>query len=347
MITFVTGAPGWLGTRLVDCLINGLPGLDPPTLPGRRVRCLVRSGADTAALTALGPAVELCQGDLRNTDDLARFLAGGAGGTVFHCAGVIHPTGGVKELFAVNAGGTRNLLAAAAAAGVRRFVHMSSNSPLGCNRKPDEVFDETAPYHPYMAYGRSKMQGEIAVDEASAAGKLETAIVRSPWFYGPNQPARQSLFFSMIKRGKFPLVGNGENRRSMAYIDTICQGLLLCERVARAKGQTYWIADRRPYSMNEILTTVEDVMEKDFGVTPARKRMRLPWLAGEVAGAADATMQAVGLYHQKIHVLSEMNKTIACTVAKAENELGFRAQVDLAEGMRRSLTWMRERGITW
>jgi nucleoside-diphosphate-sugar epimerase len=55
----------------------------------------------------------------------------------------------------------------------------------------------------------------------------------------------------------------------------------------------------------------------------------------------------VGLYQQKLHVLSEMNKTIACTVAKAERELGYRPEVDLAEGMRRSMAWMKERGITW
>jgi nucleoside-diphosphate-sugar epimerase len=336
---FVTGAPGWLGTRLVEWLGQGRPELD---VPARPVRCLVHPRADGAAL---GPSasVTLSMGDLRNPQDLSRFLEGGAGATVFHCAGIIHPTRGVKELYQVNVEGTRNLLAAAAAVGVRRFVYMSSSSPLGCNPRPDQLFDETAPYHPYMHYGRSKMQAEIAVREAPA--DLETVIIRSPWFYGPNQPARQSLFFSLIRRGKFPLVGNGENRRSMAYVDNICQGLLLADRVDRARGQTYWIADRRPYSMNEILATVEEVMERDFGVTPRRTRTRLPWLASEMAGLTDAGLQTLGLYHQKIHVLSEMNKTIACSVVKAESELGFSPKVDLAEGMRRSLAWMRERGI--
>jgi nucleoside-diphosphate-sugar epimerase len=126
---------------------------------------------------------------------------------------------------------------------VRRFVHVSSNSPIGVNASPSEVFDENAPYAPYMHYGRSKMLAEQAV---KAAGDLETVIIRPPWFYGPNQPARQTTFFTMIRTGKVPLVGSGENRRSMAYVDNICQGLLLCESVPAARGQTYWIADRRP-----------------------------------------------------------------------------------------------------
>jgi nucleoside-diphosphate-sugar epimerase len=60
----------------------------------------------------------------------------------------------------------------------------------------------------------------------------------------------------------------------------------------------------------------------------------------------------MGIYHQKIHVLSEMNKTIACTIAKAERELGYRPEVELEEGMRRSIAWCLqsawclERGIS-
>jgi nucleoside-diphosphate-sugar epimerase len=70
------------------------------------------------------------------------------------------------------------------------------------------------------------------------------------------------MFFSMIKNGKMPIVGSGENLRSMAYVDNICQGLLLCTQVEQAKGKTYWIADERPYTMNEIVDTVERVLRK-------------------------------------------------------------------------------------
>ena len=59
------------------------------------------------------------------------------------------------------------------------------------------------------------------------SGRLETVIVRPPWFYGPYQPPRQSLFFRMIRDGKAPIVGDGNNLRSMAYIDNLSQGLIL------------------------------------------------------------------------------------------------------------------------
>ena len=196
-----------------------------------------------------------------------------------------------------------------------------------------------------MNYGRSKMQMELAVRERQRKRLIETVIIRAPWFYGPNQPPRQSLFFRMIREGQAPIVGSGDNLRSMCYIDNLCQGLLLAAANQGANGQTYWIADRRPYSMNEIIDTIERLLESEFGHRCAHKRARLPSLASSVAFTADAALQALGLYHQKIHVLSEMNKTIACSVAKAERELDFRPTIDLEEGMRRSLAWCRSKGI--
>jgi nucleoside-diphosphate-sugar epimerase len=96
--------------------------------------------------------------------------------------------------------------------------------------------------------------------------------------------------------------------------------------------------------MNEIIDTIERLLEKEFGHACKHKRMQLPGMASEVAWLADKTLQGLGLYHQKIHVLSEMNKTIACSVARAERDLGYKPTVALEEGMRRSLKWCAENG---
>ncbi len=345
-LAIVTGAPGWLGTRLVETLVTGMsevPGLEQP-LGERRVRCLCLPGSDTKSLAKLSDRVQIVEGDLTDPASVKKLFEDAKGATVFHSAGIIHPTAGVKQFTAVNVEGTRRMVEETKTAGARQLVHVSSNSPIGVNPRPDHVFDEQSPYAPYMGYGKSKMLAEQLVNAAGKNKKLETVIIRPPWFYGPGQPPRQSLFFEMIRDGKGPIVGGGENRRSMAYIDNICQGLHLCERVERAAGGTYWIADRRPYTMNEIMDTVERVMEQDFGVKVAHKRMRLPGIMSQVAWLVDKLLQGLGLYHQKIHVLSEMNKTIACSVKKAEEELGYDPKVDLPEGMRRSIHWMIENG---
>ncbi len=343
-LALVTGGAGWLGSRLVGALVHGLPECDwlPRPNPQLRVRCLVLPGEDASLIEEPGDRVEIVRGDITRAEDCARLCEGATGAVLFHVAGIIHPRRRA-EFYSVNVDGSRNVLQAAVAAGVRRAVAMSSNSPCGTNPHPDHVFDESSAYQPYMHYGRSKMLMEQAVAGYSQAGKIETVIVRAPWFYGPNQPPRQSVFFRMIRDGKGPLVGGGSNRRSMAYVDNLCQGLILAAAVEAAGGRTYWIADARPYTMTEVVDTVERLLETEFGQKCAHNRMRLPGLASGVAWVADRMLQGLGLYHQKIHVLSEMNKTIACSVERARTELGYRPVVALEEGMRRSLKWVWER----
>ena len=330
--SIVTGAAGWLGRGLTDALVNGLPecGIGAAAEP---VRAMDLTGADAA------DRIEFIVGDVTASADCMKLFEGCDGGTVYHLAGVIHPRS-VRDFYRVNVEGTRNVLQAARQAGVRRAVIMSSNSPIGCNPHPDHRFDEASPYHPYMNYGRSKMLMERVVREFRDAGGIETVVVRAPWFYGPHQPARQKLFFEMIRDGKAPIVGGGNNYRSMAYIENLAQGLILAAESGFAAGRTYWIADRRPYSMNEIVDTIERLLETEFGQQCKHGRLRLPGVASDIAWCCDALLQKAGFYHQKIHVLSEMNKTIACSVEKARRELGYEPRVELEEGMRRSLAEM-------
>ena len=186
-LALVTGAPGWLGSRLVEALVRGVPGARSELGVGRRVRCLVRRGSDAAPLRALGE-IEVVEGDVTNRASLAPFFHESRGAIVFHAAGIVHPAHGTKEITDVNVHGTENVLAGAIDARARRLVFVSSNSPIGVGATPTEVFDEASPYRPYMTYGRSKQLAEQLVNDAHRGGGIETVIVRPPWFYGPGQP---------------------------------------------------------------------------------------------------------------------------------------------------------------
>jgi nucleoside-diphosphate-sugar epimerase len=97
--------------------------------------------------------------------------------------------------------------------------------------------------------------------------------------------------------------------------------------------------------MNEIVDTVERLLEREFGLTVAHRRMRLPNFASEAAYAADRVLQAAGFYVPEIHVLSEMNKNISARIDRACNELGYDPKVSLEEGMRRSIRWCLDSDI--
>ncbi|MCB9586952.1 MAG: NAD(P)-dependent oxidoreductase [Polyangiaceae bacterium] len=341
----VTGASGWLGRRLVAALLHGLPGVPPFENPPALAELVIGIHSADAALEEWDdPRVRVVKGDLRDPDYADRLCRDGDGSLLLHTAGLIHPRR-VKDFYAVNTQGTQRVLEVAEQQGVRRAVVVSSNSPVGCNASPEALFDEATPFNPYMGYGRSKMLMEQATLEIQERGKLQTVLVRPPWFYGPYQPPRQTLFFEMIRAGRVPIVGNGENLRSMVYIDNLCQGLLRAAAVPHANGRVYWIADAEPYPMNRIVDTVERLMETEFGFQVAHKRLRLPGFAGEVATLLDGALQRVGVYQQKLHVLGEMNKHIACSVAKARLELGYTPTVALEEGMRRSIQYCIDQGL--
>jgi len=341
----ITGANGWLGKNLVEYLMQGDSDNKDIQISNniRKIRCFVLPNEDISFLRNFSERIEIeiITGDLRNPDDCLTFTSNAKGAILFHTAGVIHPNR-VKDFYEINVTGISNLLDAAVINKVRRIVVVSSNSPCGTNPHPDHIFDEDSPYRPYLNYGCSKMKMELVVKDRYNHGDIETVIIRPPWFYGPYQPARQTLFFKMIRDGKAPIVGGGENLRSMAYVLNICQGAILAAMHENANGETYWIADERPYTMNEIINTVEKLLEEEFGQECAHKRLKLPGFVSDAAFLMDTVLQGMGLYHQKIHVLSEMNKTIVCSIKKANKELGYNPTVSLEEGMLRSLKWWFE-----
>ena len=332
----VSGAAGWLGQNLVRALA---------AQPDRRViRCLVHEPADRAPLELVDPRVEVVVGDVRDPAAIDALFDGVGGASVFHAAAVIHPAQYVRELYDVNVGGTQLMLDRARRVGAARFVHISSNSPFGANATNEDRFDEDSPVHPYMAYGQSKLEAEQLVQRTYDRGDIATVILRPPWFYGPFQPERQTRFLGAVRRGRFPLVGPGTQRRSMVYTGNLVQGALLAERADAAPGHAYWIADAEPYEVNEIVATVGRALEAEgFTVTP--NRTRLPTLAGRVAERVDALVQRAGRYVQPVHVLGEMDKTIACDIAVARAELGYAPTVALEDGMRQSIRWCVAQGL--
>lgn len=341
----ITGATGWLGMGLLKALIEGIDGC--PNLSRAdeaQIRVFVLPSDKSEDFSKFGYKIEIIRGDVRNPNDCARLLQGADGALLYHTAGVIHPKR-LSDFYSVNVDGTQNLLAAAQKSKIKRAVIVSSNSPIGCNPTHEHVFDEESAFNPYMSYGHSKMLMEESVLRIQQEGAIETVRIRAPWFYGPFQPERQTLFFQMIRDGNMPIVGNGKNMRSMAYIDNLAQGLILAGKAPVANGKVYWIADERPYSMNEIVDTVEDVLSTDFGIKCTHKRLRIPSIASDIAFWVDKSIQGLGMYHQKIHVLSEMNKTIACSVALAMQELKYSPTITLREGMNRSVSWMQQNGI--
>ena len=340
----VTGIPGWLGNRFIEILLYEDQHSWSREFRLEKIRCLVLPGTRNAFTEKIAGKVELIEGDVTKKDSLAGFFKGSAGATLFHFAGIIHPRRKVGEFYRVNAEGTYNILEMAREHLIKKVVVLSSNSQSGVNLGPEHSFTEDSPYNPYLNYGKSKMIMEKIVDKFFASYGLDCVTIRTCWFFGPHQPKRQSRFFGLVKDGLFPLIGDGSNRRSLSYVDDVCQGLLLAAGSRVSSGKKYWIASEKAYTMREIIDTTREVMEREFGFRVKPIRLRLPSLVGAAAYLADALIQSIGFYQQEIHVLSEMNKSIACSIDLAKNELGYKPLVSLYDGIKKSIGWCLENG---
>ncbi len=327
-LALVTGAPGWLGSRLVEALAGGFRS-GAVDLPPEGARILSMPGSDSRSLVELGN-VEVAHADLRD-DLLPDGLCEGVD-TVFHCAGTNH-TSRIRDLYRVNVQGTHRVLDAAIRAGVRRFVLVSSHSPAGVSADPAHRFTEDSPPRPYLHYGLSKLQAEGIVREAHEAGNIEAVIVRPCLYYGPHQPHRQTRFFRRVGRRRPVVFGVGDNVRSLSYVDNTVQGLLLAREIEKAAGNTYWIADKRPYSYIEILESLARALQVQI------EPLFLPRAGGEAARVVDAMLQSVGVYSPDLHRAGMEHANIAVTCDTAKRDLGYKPEIALDEGMRRSVSW--------
>ena len=169
---------------------------------------------------------------------------------------------------------------------------------------------------------------EQAVERAQKTGRMETVILRPCWYYGPNQPARQTTFFKMIQSGKPIIFGDGNSLRSMSYVDNTSQALLSGRRTSEGGRAGRPIGSPTPgltHAMRLDQTVAELLAVKEW------RPRRLPDWVSEGCLVADRALQGMGLYIKEIHVAGEMNKTIFCSIEKARRELDYQPRVDLRE----------------
>lgn len=327
---YITGANGWLGQKLVSTLLYG----DEDVIEEfENNECKISSlffGTQEIKQKE-NKRNKIFIGDIRIKKDCNKFLNNSEGGILFHTAAVIHPRK-IKDFYDINYLGTKNIVEEGIIQGIKKFIIMSSNSPIGCNKSSEDPFDETSSYNPYMGYGKSKMLMEEYLNKKINQG-IDITIIRSPWFYGENMPSRQIFFYKMIKKGIVPVIGSGNNLRSKANIKNIVQGFIKASFYEISKGKTYWIADSEPYTYNYIINSTREIMKNEFNLNVKNTIIRLPFFVGQVAEIIDSFLQFVGIYSQKIHVLSELNKNIFCSVELAKKEINYDPKINFKKGM--------------
>jgi nucleoside-diphosphate-sugar epimerase len=228
------------------------------------------------------------------------------------------------------------VLNAAVTAGVRRILYVSSPGVLGPIDGPEA--DETAPPAPSNAYERSKAAAEQLVCGMAAEG-LPVIIARPEFLYGPGDTHVLGLFRA-VQRGLFFYVGSGQNTCHPTYVDDAVAGLMACLEQGRP-GQIYHLAGPRPVTFRELAESIAAALQ----VRPPRLRLPRPpawWGAAVMEFAGKVTGLTPPLSRAGVAFFSENRRF---SWQKAHRELGYTPQVDLPEGVARTVAWYREKGM--
>jgi nucleoside-diphosphate-sugar epimerase len=321
----VTGATGFTGGHLARGLVAH----------GDEVRALVRDRSGAAAdLEAAG--VSPIVGDLRDAAALKRATAGVD--VVYNIAAVYRQVGLPVETYrAVNATAVRQIIEAAAEAGVRRVVHCSTVGVHGDIEHPPA--NEDAPLRPGDVYQDTKLEGERLARDAGERLGIEVTIVRPTGIYGPGDRRLLKLFRGIARR-RWITLGSGEIYYHLTYIDDLIEGFRLCGGQAAAAHRTYILAGGEVTTLNALVGLVAEVA----GV-PAPRR-HLPawpvWTAGAICEAVCATFGIEPpLYRRRVDFFT---KSRAFDIARARAEIGYAPRVGLREGIGRTLEWYRNHG---
>ncbi|HEX2310135.1 MAG TPA: NAD-dependent epimerase/dehydratase family protein [Vicinamibacterales bacterium] len=324
MRILVTGASGFLASHLIRALRER----------GDSVRALVLPSSDTTLLGQAG--VEIHTGDVRLPDTLAGAMR--QVDAVFHLAAAIGVRRPLGEYYAVNVTGTENVCRAAAAAGVKRLVHVSSTSVY--EQGLGVPVDETAPLAPPPdPYAVTKAEGDSLVQRLIAKEQLPASIVRTTTIFGPGDELNFGRIAHRLLAGTSIVIGSGSNRVPIASVDDVVHGLLLVLE-HEAAGEIYNITDDSCPTQAELLREIADQLGAGM------PRIHVPYgLLYGAAYLAERLAHATRSEHAAITrfgvLLYGADNRFA--IDKARDQLGYEPRVSLPQVVSAAAEWYRGR----
>jgi nucleoside-diphosphate-sugar epimerase len=225
----------------------------------------------------------------------------------------------------LNTAGTERLARAAAAAGVRRFVYLSSVKVSGEGRA--EPYMESDAPAPEDAYGISKWEAEQALHAVSRETGLQVAILRPPLVYGPGVKANFLQLMKIVSRGlPLPLAGV-HNRRSMIYLENLVDAIMTCVTHPNAVGRTYLVSDGEDLLTTELIRRLAAALGIKSRLLPFPPLMIR--LAGRLSGRSREVERFLG--------------SLTLDTTKIRHELGWKPPYSMDEGLKETAEWFLKR----
>ena len=306
----VTGATGFVGQAFVDLLVS----------QGKHsVRVALRREGSSWPDTVERAYVE----DLAPDNAWAKALGGVK--VAVHAAARVHvmqdkSSSPLAEFRRVNVQGTLNLARQAAAAGVRRFIFISSIKVNGEATQLGQPFTADDAPAPLDAYGVSKMEAEQGLREIAAQTGMEVVIIRPPLVYGPGVKANFAAMMRWLRRGVPLPLGAIHNQRSFVALGNLVDLIVTCLTHPAAANQTFLVSDGEDVSTTELLRRMGEALGHPARLIPVPAGLLK--LAATLLGKPDVAQRLCG--------------SLQVDIEKTRRLLGWSPPISLDEGLRRA-----------
>jgi nucleoside-diphosphate-sugar epimerase len=313
MVWAISGGAGFLGLHLARRLVAD----------GHEVRSLDLLELNDPPLEG---RVREIRGDIRD-EAAVRELVDGAR-ILVHAAAALPIRGSRKEIRSVNVDGTLTLLSAAAEAGVRRVVFVSSTAVYGV---PDKhPIEEDDPLHGVGHYGESKIEAEDVCRAFMRRG-LDCVIVRPKTFIGPERLGVFEILFDWIREGRrIYTLGDGSNRYQLLAVEDLVEAILLSASKRAAAGETLNVGAKEFGTVRSDLQALIDHAGSGSRLTP------IPVRPAEIALRAleVARVSPLAEWHYKT-----AHRDSFVDISKAERILGWKPRLSNAQALIETYDW--------
>lgn len=322
----ITGATGFLGKHFALSLITA----------GHDVLGLGRDTAKGRGLEEAG--VPFRSVDLRDGEAIASALSGVD--MVFHMAALSAVWGAYSEFHESNVVGTENVIEACRFHGIRKLVYVSSSSVYFDFTDRLGICEKTDVARPCPSlYTRSKLEAE---ERVRASGDLDWIILRPRGIFGPGDSSIIPRVLRIARKGWFPLVRGGEVLVDLTYVGNLVQVLALCVAAKeRAWNQVYNVSNGEPVSIVDFF----DQVMRGLDISP-RKVNTPVFVMKRLAAIVETLAKALGLDEPP---LTRYTAGLLChhqtlDISKSRQLLGYVPEISIREGVRRTVSFMKEAG---
>jgi len=319
MKVLLTGANGFVGSFLAASLLQ----------KGYEVYCFVRSTSNLRWIVDLD--LNFIYGSLLDKKSIKAALRDKD--YVFHLAGVTK-TNDPEDYNSGNFTATKNLIDSVIEQKIKlkRFLFTSSQAALGPSDSLAAI-DETIMARPLTYYGESKLKAQKYIEEHYT--KVPSTIVIPSSVYGPRDTDVLE-FFKTVKMGIIPQLQGRDKYASMIHVHDLCSGIIAAAESDKTKGQSYFLANPRPYAWDEISRITLDF----FGKRAIHVPIPLP-VVNSIAFITEIFSKVTGrpniVSRQKV---IEMQQDFwICSPLKAKKDFGWQAQIELEQGIKETLSW--------